>query len=188
MNRSRVPTWSTTSGHRRSSSAADPDARRARGPHSLAEVSTSRLLKLIRYSSHRSNLDASTRAVTRRCIRCVSGLRVVGLVGLVVDASRRHGERFALHQYRPRQAGVLCRDRDHCLPIAHPFGQSRRPAADAVGLVLGCIQDGATNFGATLGRPRSGSPVGLNPCTANTFLARSMPTNTIAMEFPFRVS
>jgi len=35
LNRSRVRTGSTTSGHRRSSSAADPDARRARGPHSL---------------------------------------------------------------------------------------------------------------------------------------------------------
>jgi hypothetical protein len=155
MNRSRVRTGSTTSGHRRSSSAADPDARRARGPHSLAEVSTSRLLELIRYSSHRSNLDASTRAVTRRCIRCVSGLRVVGLVGLAVDASRRHGKRFALHQCRPRHAGVLRSDRsDQCLPIA----------------------------------TRSDFPAGLAPCTANTFLARSMPTNTIAMDVPFRVS
>jgi hypothetical protein len=171
MNRSRVRTGSTTSGHRRSSSAAVPDARRARGPHSLAEVSTSRLLELIRYSSHRSNLDASTRAVTRRCIRSVSGLRVVGLVGLAIDASRRHGKRFALHQYRPRHAGVLRSDRDHCLPIAHPFGQSRRPAADAVGLVLDCIQDGATNFGAALGRTRSGLAARLAPCTANTFLA-----------------
>ena len=188
MNRSRVRTGSTTSGHRRSSSAADPDARRARGPHSLAEVSTSRLLELIRYSSHRSNLDAPTRAVTQRFIRCVSGLRIVGLVVLAVDASRRYGKRFALHQYRPRHAGVLRSDRDHCLPIAHPFGQSRCPAADAVGLVLGCIQDGATNFGSTLGRTNSGLPAGLTPCTANTFLARSMPTNTITMDFPFRVS
>jgi hypothetical protein len=188
MNRSRVRTGSTTSGHRRSSSAADPDARRARGPHSLAEVSTSRLLELIRYSSHRSNLDASTRAVTRRCIRCVSGLRIVGCGGLAVDASRGHGKRFGLHQYRPGHAGVPRSDRDKCLPIAHPFGQSRRPAADAVGLVLGCIQDGATNFGSTLGRTRSGLPAVLTPCTVNTFFARSMPTTTIAMDFPFRVS
>jgi hypothetical protein len=162
MNRSRVRTGSTTSGHRRSSSATDPDARRARGPHSLAEVSTtSRLLQLVRCSSHRSNLDASTRAVTRRCIRCVSGLRVVGWVGLAVDASRRHGKRSALYQYRPRHVVVLRSDRDHCLPIANPFGQSRGPAADAVGLVLGCIQDGATKFGGTLGRTRSGLPAGL---------------------------
>jgi hypothetical protein len=121
MNRSRVRTGSTTSGHRRSSSAADPDARRARGPHSLAEVRTSRFFDLIRYSAHRSNLDA--RVVTRRCIRCVSGLRVVGCGGLAVDASRRHDKRFALYQYRPpRRAGVLRSDRDHCLSIANPFG------------------------------------------------------------------
>jgi hypothetical protein len=31
-------------------------------------------------------------------------------------------------------------------------------------------------------------PAGLTPFTANTLLARSMPTNAIAMDFPFRVS
>jgi hypothetical protein len=40
----------------------------------------------------------------------------------------------------------------------------------------------------TLGRTSSGLPAGLTPFTSNTLLARSMPTNTIAMDFPFRVS
>jgi hypothetical protein len=31
-------------------------------------------------------------------------------------------------------------------------------------------------------------PAVLTPCTVNTFFARSMPTTTIAMDFPCRVS
>ena len=38
---------------------------------------------------------------------------------------------------------------------------------------------------ATLGRRRSTCPVSFTPCSANTFLTRSMPTVTIAMDFPF---
>jgi hypothetical protein len=37
----------------------------------------------------------------------------------------------------------------------------------------------------TLGRTRAGLPEASTPCTAKTFLARSMPTVTIAMDFPF---
>ena len=59
---SRVRTVGTTNGHQRSLLAADSDARQARGPHSLAEASSRRLLKLFRLSPHRSNLDASTLA------------------------------------------------------------------------------------------------------------------------------
>ena len=42
------------------SCAADPDERRARGPHSLAEHGGCRLLELIRHSPRRSNLCSST--------------------------------------------------------------------------------------------------------------------------------
>jgi ABC-type multidrug transport system ATPase subunit len=56
----------TTNGHRCSFSAADPDARRARGPHSLVEDDGGRLHELNRHTPYRSNLDASTLAVTRR--------------------------------------------------------------------------------------------------------------------------
>ena len=38
----------------------------------------------------------------------------------------------------------------------------------------------------TLGRTSSGLPASLTPWTAKTLLARSMPTNRIAMDFPFR--
>ena len=82
---SRVRTGRTTSGHRRSFFAADPDARRARGPHSLAEVGCRRLLELTRHSPYRSNLDASTLAVTRRWVRCVRCSRSIGVRGGVVD-------------------------------------------------------------------------------------------------------
>jgi hypothetical protein len=63
---SRKRTGRTTNGHRCSFSAADPDARRARGPHSLVEDDGGRLHELNRHTPYRSNLDASTLAVTRR--------------------------------------------------------------------------------------------------------------------------
>ena len=128
LNRSWVRTGSTTSGHRRSSSAADPDARRARGPHSLAEVGTGRLLELIRYSPHRSNLDASTLAVTRRCIR--------SWMGLPVGGSRRGSPFHSL--------GFTCTSDLHCLATFRPWiesplkqrrtGATRKPKSTAGGL------------------------------------------------------
>jgi GNAT superfamily N-acetyltransferase len=39
---------------------------------------------------------------------------------------------------------------------------------------------------ATLGRTSSGRPASFTPWTAKTFLARSMPTYKMAMDFPFR--
>lgn len=38
---------------------------------------------------------------------------------------------------------------------------------------------------ATLGRTSAGLPDASTPCTAKTFLARSMPTVTMLMDFPF---
>ena len=38
---------------------------------------------------------------------------------------------------------------------------------------------------ATLGRTSAGLPEASTPCTAKTFLARSMPTVTMGMDFPF---
>ena len=40
----------------------------------------------------------------------------------------------------------------------------------------------------TLGRTRAGLPVASTPCTAKTFLAKSIPTVTIAVDFPFPAS
>jgi hypothetical protein len=41
---------------------------------------------------------------------------------------------------------------------------------------------------ATAGRTSAGLPASSTPWTAKTFLARSMPTWTMAVDFPFRVS
>jgi hypothetical protein len=45
--------------------AADPDARRARGPHSLAAVGLRRRLDMIRHTPRRSNLAHQRLAFTR---------------------------------------------------------------------------------------------------------------------------
>ena len=41
---------------------------------------------------------------------------------------------------------------------------------------------------ATLGLIKTALPLWLIPCKANIFLARSMPTVTIFMDFPFRAN
>jgi hypothetical protein len=63
------------------SSAADPDERRARGPHSLAAVSRSCRLELIRHAPRRSNLCSSTlvhHAVEEKSLDLVPSVNGVG--------------------------------------------------------------------------------------------------------------
>jgi hypothetical protein len=62
---------------------------------------------------------------------------------------------------------------------------------DAVGLRT-LMKDGGraattslSSWRASLGWRNCISPLSFTPCSANTFLARSSPTATIAMDFPF---
>ena len=65
IHRAKVRTGQTTSGHSCSSHAADPDERRARGPHSLAADSLRCRLELNRHTPRRSNLYSSTLGASR---------------------------------------------------------------------------------------------------------------------------
>src|SRR5688572_24723408 len=76
-------------------------------------------------------------------------------------------------------ARVLGGDGHHRFPVASPSVQLQGPLAEGVSLVLGLAR-------AKLGRTSAARPVASTPCTAKTFLARSIPRVTIAMDFPFR--
>jgi len=142
--------------------AADPDGRRTRGLHSLAEsVFRQALLELFEHSPRRSNLCSSTLAVTRRCdLFRFSPAGLLLAFGFFFSASlgppsrwregrgdgrfvflasspcplRRHLEVLGLGQDRPGHARVLRRYRHHRLPVSPPLGHLHGPAAQRVAL------------------------------------------------------
>lgn len=134
----KVRTGETTNGHLCSAVAADPDERRTRGPHSLAEESRCRLLELNRHTPRRSNLAPSLQAVTRRKKSVDPHSWYSRWMG-DESCSYRHRKVLAPVQHRPAQPGILGCDGHDGTPVTTSLGQRHGPAADAVTLSLGAV-------------------------------------------------
>ena len=130
-------TGGSTNGHDAARGVtADPDERRARGPHSIFEDGGRRLRWSLRHTPRRSNLASSLRAVKRRWnpFRC----NFLGLKWLNAGArSCRDDELLAARQHGPGHAGILGGNGNDGSPIAAAFGQGRGPSAERIGLALG---------------------------------------------------
>jgi hypothetical protein len=131
--------------------SADPDERRTRATHSLAEDADMRLLELNGHRPRRSQpllINAGFHTVEVALYRSLSLWR-----------SGRQTKRLTPVQDGPAHAGVLCSDGHHRPPVASAFSQSMGPSAHRlIGSVLFWANCNTARAPSTSKDRRYGSP------------------------------